>query len=115
MSEGNRQEVARSSYRPLSVIMRSASAPMMSQIATGPSLTAAFPLRDRDQHLVLLDAVPGPDADPVNRPITRRLEFVLHLHRLEDNDRIPFGDGLPFLDRHAHDQARHRRADRHLA
>src|SRR3954469_24584584 len=39
------------------------------------------------------------------------LELVLHLHRLDDDEALPFGDGIAFLDQYPDDLSRHGRVD----
>src|SRR5579864_8421325 len=60
------------------------------------------------------DAVAFGDVDGSHRRVVRGDERRLHLHRLEDDERLPRGDAVAGRDEHLDDRPRHRRADRGL-
>src|SRR5215207_2527487 len=73
--------------------------------------TISLPLLDDDQHVAGADRVTGADADLFHRPAALGVDVVLHLHRLEHEQRLTVFDGVAHGDEHLHDRALHRRAD----
>src|SRR5436190_2287596 len=68
-------------------------------------------LLDDDQHVAGADRVTGRDADLLHGPTPLGIDVVLHLHRLEHEQRLAGFDGVVLRDEHLHDCALHRRAD----
>jgi len=65
-----------------------------------------------------VDLLAGLDEQLGHRPVIGRADAVLHLHRLEHEQYVPGGHGLPLAHRHPQHRARHRRhqrADREIA
>src|SRR4051812_12860471 len=80
-------------------------------IAEHPSIRirACLFLRYDDEHRARLDLLSGLHPDFGDAARRRRSDRVLHLHRLEHDQRLPDCDVGAGLDEHAHDGTRHRR------
>src|SRR5437764_1301816 len=68
-------------------------------------------LLDDDQHVAGAHRVTGRDADLLHGAAPLGVDVVLHLHRLEHEQRLAGLDGVTLRDEHLHDRALHRRAD----
>src|SRR2546429_25912 len=67
-------------------------------------------LLDDDQHVAGAHRVTGRDADLLHGAAPLGVDVVLHLHRLEHEQRLAGLDGVALRDEHLHDRALHRRA-----
>src|SRR5215208_4722102 len=74
-------------------------------------LPAVFSLLNHDEHVAGVDGRAGRGAQLGDGARLGRLQLVLHLHRLDDDEALTRLDRLTRLDEHAHDLAGHRRLD----
>src|SRR5437660_5176142 len=72
-------------------------------------------LLDDDQHVAGAHRFTGRDADLLHGAAPLGVDVVLHLHRLEHEQRLAGLDGVALRYEHLHDGALHRRADRAVA
>src|SRR3954470_20156910 len=83
-------------------------------IAEQPSIRirACLFLRYDDEHRARLDLLTGLHPHLGDRARCRRGDGVLHLHRLQHDERLPSGDVRAGLDEHPHDRPGHGRDER---